>query len=307
MALALAFFFVTALSVSAATCTKISSDIGRGSSSASVLSLQNFLKESGYLSATPNGYFGPATLAATKSFQSTKGISATGFVGPLTRVAIEAASCGSTDKPKTDTGSNTSAGSASGVSFTSNLSGVTLRLGDTYKASWSAPKNADLMLVIEDEQGVNKGSLSGYLGAAQSYEWEIGFVNVSGQSSPSALVPGRYRLRLQGRMDGKMQSDAVTSYFLVEAPSLSISHMYPTTILADGKTPGIFYGTGFTAGVTAYLDDSWDKALKLTYASPDAKLMVYTVPKGIPTGRYRIVLRNNYGSSYEGGMIQITN
>lgn len=305
--IALALSLAASPSADAATCVKLSSDIGSGSTGSAVLSLQAFLKEAGYLSAAPNGNFGPATLAAAKAFQAAKGIAATGFVGPQTRLAVQAASCGSTGTASSGTAANAGASAAGKASFVSDLSGAQLELGDTYKVSWTAPKASDLMLVVEDADGVNKGSVSGYLGAAQSYEWQVGLVSVAGSDSQSALAPGNYRFRLQGRMDGKLQSDPVTSYFTVVAPSISISHIYPTTLPADGRTPGVLYGTGFTAGITGYLDDDRDKALKLLYASADAKVMVFSVPKGIATGRYRLVLRNNYGSSFEGGMIQITN
>ncbi|MDP1624773.1 MAG: peptidoglycan-binding domain-containing protein, partial [bacterium] len=290
----------------AATCVDLFQDIGQGSSGSTVLLYQNFLKEQGLLTAVPNGHFGPATLAATKAFQASRNISTTGLVGPLTRAALKIVSC--TPVVAAPSGNQTAPSTtAPSVMFSSSVTDQVLYLGDTYKVSWSSPKNSDLILVIEDANGVNKGSISGYLGSAQNYEWEVGQVNVSGVNSQVNLVPDRYRFRLQGRMDGKMQTDAVSPYFTVQAPNVTISHMYPTTIVADGKTPGVLYGTGFTAGITAYLDDSRDKALKLMYASPDAKLMVFTVPKGIPTGRYRMVLRNNYGSSFEGGMIQVTN
>jgi peptidoglycan hydrolase-like protein with peptidoglycan-binding domain len=55
---------------------------------ASVRSLQEALAARGYLFATPNGTFGPATLAALKAFQKANGVPATGYYGPLTRAAL---------------------------------------------------------------------------------------------------------------------------------------------------------------------------------------------------------------------------
>lgn len=59
-----------------------------GSSGVDVTALQNFLVQSGYLTATPNGYFGYQTQSAVKKFQIAKGISAVGSVGPQTRATL---------------------------------------------------------------------------------------------------------------------------------------------------------------------------------------------------------------------------
>jgi peptidoglycan hydrolase-like protein with peptidoglycan-binding domain len=54
-----------------------------------VLKLQTFLVARGYLSATPDGNFGPMTLAAVKKFQTANGIAPLGLVGPQTRALIQ--------------------------------------------------------------------------------------------------------------------------------------------------------------------------------------------------------------------------
>ncbi len=55
--------------------------------------LQDFLNSNGFLTVNPTGYFGRATLAAVKSFQTANGISGTGYVGPITRAKIKAIDC----------------------------------------------------------------------------------------------------------------------------------------------------------------------------------------------------------------------
>lgn len=75
-----------------------------GSQSSEVLALQQLLQREGYLSATPNGYFGSATTAAVKQFQAAQGISQTGTVGPQTRTAlnqVEQSLSGNTTKTTT--------------------------------------------------------------------------------------------------------------------------------------------------------------------------------------------------------------
>lgn len=72
-----------------------------GSSGAEVTALQKLLVAQGDLTATPNGNFGPATLAALKKFQTAHKISPLGYTGPSTRAALN--SVKSTGTPTTTT------------------------------------------------------------------------------------------------------------------------------------------------------------------------------------------------------------
>jgi len=60
-----------------------------GSQDNEVLMLQDLLAKLGFLTATPNGYFGNATKAAVMAFQAAHGISQLGVVGPMTRALME--------------------------------------------------------------------------------------------------------------------------------------------------------------------------------------------------------------------------
>jgi len=72
----------------AATAVCFDADLQKGMTSDSVKDLQ--IK----LGVTPtSGYFGPITLAAVKTFQTSNGIINTGYVGPLTRGALNALYC----------------------------------------------------------------------------------------------------------------------------------------------------------------------------------------------------------------------
>lgn len=64
-----------------------------GSENSEVYALQQLLSRAGYLYATPNGYFGPATKSAVKRFQSANYIQSTGIVGPSTRNALNERFC----------------------------------------------------------------------------------------------------------------------------------------------------------------------------------------------------------------------
>lgn len=65
-----------------------SHDLYPGDEGNDVLRLQNILVTQGFLKASPNGYFGNQTLKAIKEYQKSKGITATGNVGPLTRKVL---------------------------------------------------------------------------------------------------------------------------------------------------------------------------------------------------------------------------
>lgn len=58
-----------------------------------VNSLQDFLISYGFMNGESTGYFGAGTLKAVKMFQQKQGLSATGYVGSLTRAKIKTLSC----------------------------------------------------------------------------------------------------------------------------------------------------------------------------------------------------------------------
>lgn len=65
-----------------------------GATNGEVTKLQQFLQDEGFLIPNPTGYFGAKTLVAVKRYQSSIGILASGYVGPITRAKIKAQSCG---------------------------------------------------------------------------------------------------------------------------------------------------------------------------------------------------------------------
>jgi len=66
-----------------------------GSTGAEVTALQNILIQGGFLAASgPTGYFGSLTQVALKKFQTAKGFSPAGEVGPQTRAALNALASG---------------------------------------------------------------------------------------------------------------------------------------------------------------------------------------------------------------------
>ena len=70
--------------------------LGYGDKGDDVLQLQNLLKEKGYLLATPNGRYGPATKLAVQKFQKDNGIKQSGNVGPSTKNILNQLSASAT-------------------------------------------------------------------------------------------------------------------------------------------------------------------------------------------------------------------
>ncbi len=68
----------------------ITQTMGVGSEGAHVLTLQKILHDLGFLSVTPNGYFGPATKRAVAAYQIAHKLPAIGVVGPLTLATLNA-------------------------------------------------------------------------------------------------------------------------------------------------------------------------------------------------------------------------
>ena len=84
--------------VAAAATTTFSTNLTVGSKGADVSALQTWLISNGFhissieSGATTPGYFGSQTQSAVKLYQASKGIPNTGFVGPLTRAALNGSS-----------------------------------------------------------------------------------------------------------------------------------------------------------------------------------------------------------------------
>lgn len=69
-------------------CFQFTSNLSFGMNGPAVLELQKALAAKGYLTATPNGQFGPATRAAVIAFQKANGLEQVGMAGPKTRALL---------------------------------------------------------------------------------------------------------------------------------------------------------------------------------------------------------------------------
>ncbi len=81
----------------------INSNLSYGSTGEQVTELQQFLISNGYLQGSATGNFYSLTQQAVENFQSANSISPTGYVGSLTRTAINADLTGQVNTPKNTT------------------------------------------------------------------------------------------------------------------------------------------------------------------------------------------------------------
>jgi peptidoglycan hydrolase-like protein with peptidoglycan-binding domain len=74
--------------VASAQSVSFSNEFGVGAQGSNVTNLQTWLTDKGYYSGPITGYYGSLTQAGVEKFQTADGISATGYVGPLTLAAL---------------------------------------------------------------------------------------------------------------------------------------------------------------------------------------------------------------------------
>ena len=188
--------------VFASTCVQITAYINYGQtdsvSGGPVITLQNFLQGAGYLTASPNGHFGGATLSAVKAYQSDNGISATGFVGPLTLALINSKTCpaGASANPSSNTSPTTSTNSQScpagyvctaavqsistptpsvqttvnntsssanplsNMTITSPATGQVLSMGSSTVIRWNNTPTSSYSIVLEQPGGIGAGFIA---------------------------------------------------------------------------------------------------------------------------------------------------
>jgi hypothetical protein len=265
------------------------------------MSLQTFLQLSGYLSATPNGYFGPATLAAVKKFQTATGITSTGYVGPVTRLAVQVKSCEPVKMepiattPTAPAQANTASVPVKfSITVTSPWTDETLTLGKLHTIRWAGKMTTNDSLVLEDQYGTSKGYVAYFPGDNGEYVWDVGRVQVG--NDIETVPSGKYRIRAYDKLKGVTISDPKGGLFSIIPPTLALNSAYPSSVKADGKSSVALLGSGFAAGTRVYLGGSYENMASVLFVSPDGAILVFSVPNTVATGDYRVTLRNEYGS-----------
>jgi peptidoglycan hydrolase-like protein with peptidoglycan-binding domain len=272
-------------SFASAACTNLSS------TGEPTITLQNYLHDTGYLSATPNGIYGPATTAAVKKFQIANGISATGVVGQITRLAIQIKSCSTTVvTPTTSTASPQTIPNL--ISTLSPAFGESLNLGSTKTIQWSGPAGTTYNVVLEDASSTNQGFILAGT-RATSIDWTVGSVSANGV--PVIVPPGTYRIHTTDASQGVQSTDKLSGIFTIAATPIVVSNVMPQSGKANGQTSVVLYGSGFSQ--TTIIDFYGFGQINPRFVSRDGKVLVFEIPSGTYVGSHSFSAFNSYQST----------
>ncbi|HEY0907811.1 MAG TPA: peptidoglycan-binding domain-containing protein [Candidatus Paceibacterota bacterium] len=279
-----------------AACTDIAADIGSGSTGSNVTRLQVYLAEAGYLTATPNGVFGPATLAAAKKFQAANGISSTGFVGPTTRAFIKAKSCATTPTASGSSGSQTNV-PAKAPLISSPKAGAVVTIGKTQIIRWASEIKSTYSIILEDKNGISVGYIAiTRLGGTQ-FEWKAGEVYSTESQKNTVVAPGEYKIRIRNTYAGTSADDPQSAVFTLEAQPVAANMIYPKTVSSSDETPIVIYGSGFNDATSIYLNGPFNIRTTKQYVSPDGKVLIFSLTSNMSAGTYSIWAYNGTDST----------
>lgn len=309
-----ASLFTDASRSQASTCLQLNSDLSYGMSdssySESIYFLQEYLQGLGYLTATPNGHFGPATFSAVKTYQNNNNISNTGYIGPLTRSSISQKTC-SVVTPITTTSITPATPSPTivtnsvpvvyNITITSPSTGQVLSIGSTTIIRWSTPMAGNYNISLEQPGGAGAGfiALSQSAGInGNQYVWNVGKIFSSQTNTYQNLVAGTYRIRLQGTATGASPTDKVSGWFTIVASQFAVTSVTPSSAFADNATSVVLFGSGFTSSASIYFDTNYSGLMATNrYVSPDGTVIVFTVPTIVSSGTHTLYINNGQSSS----------
>lgn len=283
-------------------CLDLQSDLSRGATNNSVMLLQRYLHESGYLKLTPSGYFGEATLFAVKNFQANSNIVSTGYVGPITRLSIKQKTCNVTQStiPASSTVTSTTSSTQS-VNVTFPSTGQVLTIGNTITISWNKAPSGIFNIILEQPGGAGAGFVANNLnGSAQGqYTWKVGNVFSTFSNLEQTVPVGTYRLRLQNANSSSVHNDIVSGWFTVVAPSFSVSDVRPSSSPADNSTAIVLFGSGFSQNNSSVYFDSSTNGIRARnlFVSSDGTVLVFAVPVNVSTGPHTLIVNNGSGGS----------
>ncbi len=307
-------FFSNASHIRASACLQLTGNLSYGMSdsvsSDSIYFLQEYLQSVGYLTATPNGHFGSATLAAVKRFQTANGIVSTGYVGSVTRASLGAKTCSSSVTnvvtPATQTVSSSSSTTATetvNTNVTSPATGQVLSIGSSTVIRWNNTPSVGTYNISLEQPG---GSGAGFIALNQSsnisnpnqYVWSVGKVSTP-QSSSDIVSPGTYRIRLQSSVSGASTNDQTSGWFTIVGEQFNISSVVPSSSYADNATSIVLFGTGFTDSTSIYFDSNYsNQRANNQYVSSDGTVLVFTIPTIVSAGSHTLYINSSgYNSS----------
>ncbi len=284
----------------AAVCTDITVDIGSGSTDKTtgnnVTKFQNYLKDTGYLTATPNGVFGPATLAAVKKFQAAQGISATGFVGPTTRAFIKTKTCTTVTTPSIPSTPSTPAVSTKTPTISVPKTGAVITMGKNQIIRWPTAVQSTYSIILEDSKGISAGYIATTRLGGTEFEWRAGDVYSTESDKNLVVAPGDYKIRIRKTHSGTSEDDPQSGVFTLLAQPTTASMIYPRSISAIEEPLIVLYGSGFNSATSLYLDGPFNIRTTKHYVSPDGKIIIFSVPTDLAQGSHRIWAYNGSNS-----------
>ena len=303
-------------------CVSLPDDLSSGMSDSSsmgpIFALQNYLKSLGYLGATPNGYFGPATLSGVKIYQTMNNVPASGYVGPLTRASISKKTCvtGTAAVSNAAAPSVVAQYTASAITsvpivapvsvvtntdVTSPATGQVLSVGSPALIRWSKAPSGSYNISLEQPGGAGAGFIalnqSPNIGGNQ-YLWSVGKVFSSQTNTTQNVAAGTYRIRLQGVSIGPASADETSGWFTIVAPVFAASSVMPSSAPADDATSVALFGSGLNSAVSIYFDTNYSSLRATnTYVSPDGTLLVFTIPTSVSPGPHTLIINNGQSLS----------
>ncbi len=269
-------------------CTDLRLDLGTGSTDTNtggnhVTLLQNHLRQLGYLTATPNGVFGPATREAVKKLQATGGLSQTGFVGPLTRSYIKNTSCYGPQTTQT-----TSQTSTQTISITSPRENATLTIDKEETIRWKTAMKSTYSIILEDSKGVSMGYIAPALLGNTSYVWKVGSVYSTEIQDNRTVDPGTYRIRIRNTYSGDGTDDPMSAFFTIQSQPIYGQLVYPKTVNVSKDQSIVLYGSGFNDKTTIYIDGAYNIRTTKLYTSPDGRVIIFQAPKTLSPGSHSL-------------------
>ena len=284
-------------------CVDFSYDLYQGLSDKandkSVSKLQSFLNKKQFLKSEPNGYFGPATNSAVKSFQSKNNISSTGRVGPATRQVIRNLTC----QAQTNTASIIEAVApkperinSSNLTVTNPYTGMILRSENKSPIEWKNIPNAIYDIKLEDKNGLGYGYITTSIGG-NTYNWEVGKVFSAKSNSDTYVEPGTYRILLTSSNYRPEVPDQYSGLFTIVGRPLEIDTIIPNSVSNNVDNSLVLYGRGFDSSTMIYYsNENISREVKPDYISSDGKIAVFKIRSQSTTGQYSLYVYNTYSS-----------
>ncbi len=245
-------------------------DLTVGSSGTDVMSLQQWLMARGFsIPAGPTTFFGPQTKAAVAAYQSSQGIAATGYFGPLTRASINSliavvpptptpssglpAGCTSTAGYSPTTGARCDGGGSSSPSTGGPLRGGA---GDIAVTSRGSGTNDQ---VVEGESDV---PVLGFEIKATGSDVAVTSVEIElEQTGNGSRRLNRYADEVSVMMDGKVIGSADVRDFS-ESNDVYSYNIPVTATVREGDTKRFYLAVSALGNVDSRdIDEDWEIGL----------------------------------------------